>query len=57
MRLPMFGTKTDDTKTETVKWPTVDFQHDMAAKIVKAKKKKKKKDADGDFDGSKTKDD
>jgi len=53
----MFGTKTDDTKTETVKWPTVDFQHDMAAKIVKAKKKKKKKDADGDFDGSKTKDD
>jgi hypothetical protein len=42
-----------DTKTEKVKWPTVDFAHEMATTIVKGKKKKKKNRKELPYDGAK----
>lgn len=48
MRLPI--PKYTDTKTEEVKWPTVDFAQDMATKLVKSKKKKKRKNRFDDDD-------
>jgi len=43
MRIPLPSFGSDDKDPEEVKWPTVDFEHDMAAKIADGKKKKKKK--------------
>lgn len=44
MRLPINTIpKYADVETENPKWPTVDFEHDMAKAIAKGKKKKKKK--------------
>lgn len=43
MRIPI--PKFTEQKPEIVKWPTVDFDHDMAETIAKGKKKKKKKKA------------
>ncbi len=49
MRMPLPIRTSDDVNTEEVKWPTVDFAHDMASEVVKGRKKKKRRKSKAEY--------